>query len=150
MRPKRVRVQEEASQTVVPRIDPERGLCPHRGNMNHISDKGHLWEGLLWFGRATLGVPECRRVTFHLDLCPTWTGVPRDIWGPRGIYDLHLYTLRPLCCFRVLSCHLRQLVCSGFLFSCQLWMTPDGEAWAIPWTIWLRLTLSLPISPEAI
>lgn len=33
--------------------------------------------------------------------------------------------------FPALSCHVRQFVCSAFLFSCQLWMTPDGKTWAI-------------------
>lgn len=125
---------------------PQSLICPpwekHKLHFCYRS----LSEGIdvLWQGSQS-----GERVTFRLDLCPLWIGVSRDVCGLRGVYDLHLYTLRPLGCFPFFSCRLRQFVCSPFLFHCQLWMTAGGEVWAILWAIWLRLTLSYqsPLMP---
>lgn len=58
-------------------------------------------------------------------------------------HDLQLYSPHPMLLL-VLSCYLRQFECPAFLFSCQLWRTPAVETWAMHWSVWLRLTLSLP------
>lgn len=89
------------------------------------------------------GQSEWGRVTFRLDLCPSWIGVSRDVCGLRGVYDLHLYTLHPLGCFpffcpaawdslyvhpfcSTVSCEWRQMVKS------ELFCEPSGSGWHFP------------------
>lgn len=132
-----------------PRIYPEPRLCPYKGIMNHISAKGHLWEGLVWSGRAALWASEWGMVTFSLDLCPAWIWCSqRCLWPERS--DLHLYTLSPHDAFLPFPATWDNLYVQPFCsaVSCEWHQMARPELFS--WTIWLRLTPSLPISPDGI